>query len=84
MSRDVCRRCVQDSFNGDTSPVHVHVLYIVLTMPRAERLYQIEHPRLVTLFDDVSQVSEDQQAYWISKQWLKGQSMKPMMSPDTQ
>ena len=81
-SRDVCHECVKASFIGNTSPLRAFPT--VLTAPRVERLYQIEHPRLVTLFDDVSQVSEDQHAYWISKQWLKGQSMKPMMSPNTQ
>ena len=39
-----------------------------------EKLYQIEHPRLVTLFDEVSHVEEGERGYWISKAWLKGTS----------
>ncbi|KAI0345367.1 cysteine proteinase [Trametopsis cervina] len=37
-----------------------------------ERLYQIEHPRLVALLDEVCPVDEGQRAYWVSKNWLKG------------
>ena len=37
-----------------------------------ERLYQIEHPRVVSLFDEVSPLDEGDFGYWISKTWLKG------------
>lgn len=42
--------------------------YVVHT----ERLYQIEHPRVVSLFDEVSPLEEGEFGYWISKAWLKG------------
>lgn len=50
-----------------------------LYIPRPERLYQIEHPRLVSLFDEVSAVDENEPAYWISTKWLKG-AYKRLMS----
>ena len=37
-----------------------------------ERLYQIEHPRLVAQFDEVCDVQQGESGYWISKAWLKG------------
>lgn len=37
-----------------------------------ERLYQIEHPRLVNQFDQISEVMLDCKGYWISKSWFKG------------
>jgi hypothetical protein len=49
-----------------------YVSIITPDEPRAERLYQIEHPRMVSLFDDICPVTEDQRGYWISKHWLKG------------
>lgn len=36
-----------------------------------EKLYQIEHPRLVKQYDDIIDVDSDH-GYWISKAWLKG------------
>ncbi|KAJ3545017.1 hypothetical protein NM688_g5677 [Phlebia brevispora] len=45
-----------------------------------ERLYQIEHPRLVSLFDEVCQVDENEDGYWISSKWLKDwRTSKPRM-----
>lgn len=38
----------------------------------AERLYQIEHPRLVNQFDEIFEPGLDDIGYWISKSWLKG------------
>lgn len=39
----------------------------------AEKLYQVEHPRLVSQFDDVvAPESDDKAGYYISKGWLKG------------
>ena len=37
-----------------------------------EKLYQSEHPRLVSLFDNAAAVDEDEDGYHISKAWLKG------------
>jgi len=46
----------------------------------AERLYQVEHPRLVARFDDMSPVEDDEPGFWISKQWLKDWKLaKPKM-----
>lgn len=42
-----------------------------------ERLYQIEHPRLVSQFDQISDVMLDCKGYWISKPWLKGNCLSP-------
>lgn len=36
-----------------------------------EKLYQVEHPRLVAQFDAVCDETPDQPGYWISKNWLK-------------
>ncbi|KAH9934725.1 cysteine proteinase [Fomitopsis serialis] len=45
-----------------------------------EKLYHIEHPRLVDQFDQLSGVEEDEPGYWISKQWLKDWRLsKPKM-----
>ncbi|KAH8107139.1 cysteine proteinase [Cristinia sonorae] len=47
----------------------------------SERLYQIQHPRIVSHFDAVGQVEdEDQLSHWISKAWLKDWRLnKPKM-----
>ena len=45
--------------------------YQLITL-RTEKLYQIEHPRLVSRFDEVAAVEDDEDGYWISKAWLKG------------
>lgn len=37
-----------------------------------ERLYQIEHPKVVAAFDEVNDVEEGSEGFWISKSWLKG------------
>ncbi|KAI4525001.1 hypothetical protein K525DRAFT_261907 [Schizophyllum commune Loenen D] len=45
-----------------------------------DRLYQVEHPRLVSQFDDIAEVSEGQPGYWISKPWVKDWRLsKPKM-----
>ncbi|EMD38059.1 hypothetical protein CERSUDRAFT_113204 [Gelatoporia subvermispora B] len=45
-----------------------------------ERLYQIEHPRQVARFDEISLVEDDQPGYWISKPWAKDWRLsKPKM-----
>ncbi|KAI0086174.1 cysteine proteinase [Irpex rosettiformis] len=45
-----------------------------------ERLYQVEHPRLVSLFDEISSVEDDHRGYWVSKLWLKDWRLaKPKM-----
>ncbi|KAJ3574829.1 hypothetical protein NP233_g1494 [Leucocoprinus birnbaumii] len=45
-----------------------------------ERLYSIEHPKLVQEFDDVSEVDETAEGYWISKKWIKDwRLLKPKM-----
>ncbi|KAI0755703.1 hypothetical protein C8Q74DRAFT_1305422 [Fomes fomentarius] len=36
-----------------------------------EKLYQVEHPRLVSRFDEVAAVEDDETGYHISKAWLK-------------
>ncbi|CDO68332.1 hypothetical protein BN946_scf184799.g59 [Trametes cinnabarina] len=45
-----------------------------------EKLYQTEHPRLVTRFDDVAGVDHEENGYYISKAWLKDWRLaKPKM-----
>ncbi|TFK42426.1 hypothetical protein BDQ12DRAFT_644097 [Crucibulum laeve] len=45
-----------------------------------ERLYEIEHPRLVKQFDEVSYVDEASHGYWISKKWVRDWRLqKPKM-----
>ncbi|GBE82261.1 cysteine proteinase [Sparassis latifolia] len=50
-----------------------------------ERLYQIEHPRFVARFDEIAPVAENEEGYWISKQWLKDWRLaKPKMHNPSQ
>ncbi|OCH88183.1 cysteine proteinase [Obba rivulosa] len=45
-----------------------------------ERLYQIEHPRQVARFDEISLIADDEPGYWISKPWVKDWRLaKPKM-----
>ncbi|EKM55145.1 uncharacterized protein PHACADRAFT_94093 [Phanerochaete carnosa HHB-10118-sp] len=45
-----------------------------------DRIYSVEHPRLVSVFDEVAPVNEGDSAFWISKPWLKDwRSTKPKM-----
>lgn len=39
---------------------------------RIEKRYQQEHPRLVSAFNEVCEVTLDEPGFWISKPWLKG------------
>lgn len=65
----MCVECVEDIFYGTRSDIFV---LACADTPCTERLYQIEHPRLVSLFDELSPVNEGEFGYWISKPWLKG------------
>ncbi|KAI0670438.1 cysteine proteinase [Trametes maxima] len=50
-----------------------------------EKLYQIEHPRLVSQFDDVAAVEDHEDGYYISKNWLRDWRLaKPKMHMDGQ
>lgn len=67
---------------SDISPVcHVHdVCEICVRESFIEKLYQVEHPRLVAQFDAVCDETLDQPGYWISKNWLKDWRLqKPKM-----
>lgn len=45
-----------------------------------ERLYQLEHPRLVSEFDHAAILRNENVGYWISKKWLRDwRSAKPRM-----
>lgn len=37
-----------------------------------EKLYQIDHPRAVSQFDQVADAGVDSVGYWVSKLWLRG------------
>lgn len=47
----------------------------ILSALPAAKLYQIEHPRLVSRFDEVAAVADDEDGFHISKAWLKGNSV---------
>ncbi|KAL7283349.1 hypothetical protein ACG7TL_002778 [Trametes sanguinea] len=50
-----------------------------------EKLYQIEHPRLVSRFDDVAGLDDHDYGYYISKAWLKDWRLaKPKMHVEGQ
>ena len=58
-------------FKGTSEHHHVYnVVGLIGYIP--EKLYQSEHPRLVSLFDNAAAVDEDEDGYLISKAWLKG------------
>ncbi|KAI0637029.1 cysteine proteinase [Trametes polyzona] len=58
---------------ADVCPICVERLF-------KEKLYQVEHPQLVSRFDDVSAVGDDDDGYYISKVWLKDWRLaKPKM-----
>ena len=65
----ICEICVQESFTGTSRS---HVAPCQLNLAFTERLYQIEHPRLVAQFDEMCDVQQGEPGYWISKTWLKG------------
>ncbi|KAI6138857.1 hypothetical protein EDD17DRAFT_1782678 [Pisolithus thermaeus] len=47
-----------------------------------ERLYQIQHPRIVAEFDNVCDVKPGETGFWLSKAWLKDWRLqKPRMHP---
>ncbi|KAL5489782.1 hypothetical protein ACEPAI_4614 [Sanghuangporus weigelae] len=51
----------------------------------SEKLYQLEHPRLVAEFNEVSATETENEGYWISKAWLKDwQLNKPKMHVSSQ
>jgi hypothetical protein len=70
-AEDVCQDCVLLEFQGirrcslSTSSLPYYCL--------KGRLYNLEHPKLVKEFDEVSELKGDARGYWISKKWLKGQ-----------
>ncbi|KAH9483698.1 Ubiquitin carboxyl-terminal hydrolase 48 [Psilocybe cubensis] len=45
-----------------------------------EKLYELDHPKQVKQFDEISSVADDELGYWISKKWVKDwKLMKPKM-----
>lgn len=71
----LCGTHVQWCVHGSDYPRYDGVLS---TSPTA-KLYQIEHPRLVSRFDEVAAVADDEDGFHISKAWLKG---NPVSSAD--
>ena len=66
----ICRTCVERKFTGE-------FLFILIKneiKSIKEKLYQIEHPKLVAEFNSVCNTDGDGEGYWISKQWVKGES----------
>lgn len=41
-------------------------------LPCVEKRYQQEHPRLVSTFNTICEVTLDEPGFWISKPWLRG------------
>ena len=71
---DVCEQCAADAFVGNTCVRrHMRIVLTVALRHVTERIYHIEHPRLVNLIDEVSTVQENERGYWVSKGWLKGE-----------
>jgi hypothetical protein len=68
-SLDVCRRCVCFEFKGIC---YAFTFLSCNLTGKKERLYSLEHPRLVREFDEISEVKGDVPGFWISKRWLKG------------
>jgi hypothetical protein len=58
-------------FKGYSYLIRVFFLLTTLTW-NLEKLYEIEHPKHTTLFDELSVIDEDEIGYWISKKWCKG------------
>jgi hypothetical protein len=67
----VCEDCVKVNFAGNFLSFYYYFT-VTYSVPRLERLYQIEHPQIVAQFDEVNLMEEDSIGYWISKVWLKG------------
>ncbi|KAI6132145.1 hypothetical protein EDD16DRAFT_1891250 [Pisolithus croceorrhizus] len=64
-------------FTGN--PARHRILYILL-IKCVERLYQIQHPRIVAEFDNVCDVKPGETGFWLSKAWLKDWRLqKPRM-----
>ncbi len=69
-AEDVCQDCVLLEFQGNRRcGVSVFSLFHFYSQ---ERLYNMEHPKLVKEFDEISEVEDSALGYWISKKWLKG------------
>src|ERR1700691_3394218 len=73
----VCKHCVKDNFDGK---LQCFILFCQFPHPTdLERLYQIEHPQIVSQFDEVNKREEDSKGSWISKLWLKSQGVEIFM-----
>jgi len=68
---DACKECVSNAFQG------IYIFFasgslLLNAVLCAEKLYEIEHPRLTKHFEEISNVPDDGFGYWISKKWCKG------------
>ncbi|RDB21476.1 Ubiquitin carboxyl-terminal hydrolase 48 [Hypsizygus marmoreus] len=74
-------RIVQDTgWKFDPCLTAADICEVCVKLSFKERLYQTEHPRLVSQFDQISEVALDCRGFWISKPWLKDWRLtKPKM-----
>jgi hypothetical protein len=74
--KDVCKECVESIFTG----IVCHSFRRTHADAHKERLYQVQHPRVVNKFDQCEEDADSDSGYWISKHWLKDwRLMKPKM-----
>ncbi|TDL21582.1 cysteine proteinase [Rickenella mellea] len=68
-SFEAIMKCSERCF--DPNSHHVEVCRQCVQDEFNERLYQIEHPRMVDKFDEIHYTETESEGYWISKAWLK-------------
>ncbi|KAF9218284.1 cysteine proteinase, partial [Gyrodon lividus] len=78
MSREAYEKLADSDIGLVRDPQDVCELCVRVSF--IERLYQIEHPRLVAQFDEVCDIEQGEPGYWLSKAWLKDWRLqKPRM-----
>lgn len=77
MSAWIVYRCYSE-VNFETDKVKNKEWYLS-RLP--EKLYDIEHPRIVKRLDECNLCHEGEMGYWISKKWLKGEWTCVLGSP---
>ncbi|KAI6045712.1 hypothetical protein EDC04DRAFT_2877115 [Pisolithus marmoratus] len=69
-----------DGFDNNSTRSPTDVCETCVKELFTERLYQIQHPRMVAEFDRVCDVKPDDTGFWLSKAWLKDWRLqKPRM-----
>ena len=71
-SRDVCIKCVEDIFSGDSPLFRTRFMCANSAHFFLERLYALEHPGKVEEFDQLNEMDGSGGSVFISRPWLKG------------